>query len=321
MPRATPKKSLPLKTQTLLLIVVVFALSIVLWAQAARFVFPWQERPLRVWMLDVGQGDAFFIEFPTGEQWLIDGGPDDSVLAKLGSLLAPWDRTLDAIVLTHPDADHVTGLVGVLDRYQVDTIYETGVRAHTPQAEAFVNGLARNVSDLPPVSSRPPKLKERRWMLKVERTMLVTGDRIEIGNVTLTVVWPDDSQEETYPEKRNNFSLNLLLEYGETTVLLTGDSEAIVEKSVGPRVGDIDVLKVGHHGSFTSTAWEFLQATTPEIALISLGRENLYGHPHPTVIQRLEDIGATIFRTDLDRDVLLTSYGDEPVVKSSPLPF
>ncbi len=277
-----------------------FLLSSVLWAQAARLVFPWHERPLRVWMLDVGQGDAFFIEFPTGEQWLIDGGPDDSILAKLGSLLLPWDRTLDAILLTHPDADHVTGLVGVLDRYQVETIYETGVRAHTPNAEAFVDRLDRE---------------------EAMHTILQTDDRIVVGDVTLTVVWPDNPDVGSYPEKRNNLSINLLLEYGETTVLFTGDSEAIVEESVGPRVGDIDVLKVGHHGSLTSTTWVFLQATTPEAALISMGRENLYGHPHPTVIQRLDDIGTTIFRTDLDRDVLFTSYGDDPIVEPSPLPF
>ncbi|MBI4435233.1 MBL fold metallo-hydrolase [Candidatus Uhrbacteria bacterium] len=300
MPRAAPKRSLPLNTQTISLVVAVFLLSSVLWAQARVHLFPWQEQPLRVWMLDVGQGDAFFIEFPTGEQMLIDGGPDDSVLAKLGSLLLPWDRTLDAVLLTHPDADHITGLVRVLDRYEVDTVYETGIRAHTPYDEAFVDTLGTIMSD---------------------RTLLITGDTIEIGDVTLTIVWPDDSLVDTYPETRNNYSINLLLEYGETTMLLTGDSEAIVEESVGPRVGDIDVLKVGHHGSFTSTSWEFLQTITPEIALISLGRENLYGHPHPTVIQRLEDIGATIFRTDLHHDVLLMSYGGEPVVEPSPLPF
>lgn len=250
-------------------------------------------------MLDIGQGDAFFIEFPTGEQMLIDGGPDDSVLAKLGSLLVPWDRALDAIILTHPDADHVTGLVGVLDRYDVDTVYETGIRAHTPYDEAFVDQLESKVSG---------------------RTQLVADDVIEIGDVTLTVIWPD-SLVDTYPETRNNFSINLLIEYRETTMLLTGDAEAVVEESVGPRVGDIDVLKVGHHGSLTSTSWEFLQATRPEIALISMGRENSYGHPHPTIIQRLEDIGAVILRTDLHRDVLLTSYGGEPQVQPSPLPF
>lgn len=282
------------------MIVAGFVLSLLLWVSAAEFIFPWQERPLRVWTLDIGQGDAFFIEFPTGEQWLIDGGADDAVLAKLGSLLLPWDRTLDAVLLTHPDADHVTGLVGVLDRYDVDTVYETGVRAHTPHDEAFTSRLESIMSG---------------------RTFLVVGDVLRIGDVTLTIVWPDGAQEGTYPEKRNNLSINFVLEYGDTRILFTGDAEAIVEESVGPRVGDVDVLKVGHHGSLTSTSWEFLQVTDPEVALISLGRDNTYGHPHPVIIERLRQMGTAILRTDLHRDVLLTSFGGEPIVQPSPLPF
>lgn len=300
MSRVAPKKHKTISRQTTVLIVGVFVVSALLWASAAKVVFPWEERPLRIWMLDIGQGDTFFIEFPTGEQWLIDGGPDDSILAKLGSLLLPWDRTLDAILLTHPDADHVTGLVSVLDRYDVDTIYETGVRAHTPNDEAFTNRLEPKMSG---------------------RTLLVAGDVLRVGDVTLTVVWPNEFQADTYPEKRNNFSINFVLEYGDTRVLFTGDAEEIVEEDVGPRVGDVDVLKVGHHGSLTSSSWEFLQAIDPEVALISMGKENSYGHPHPVVIERLIQIGAAILRTDLHRDVLLTSYGEEPVVQPIPLPF
>lgn len=301
MPRAAPKRStLNAPRSTIIVIVVGFVVSMLLWASAVQFIFPWQTRPLRIWMLDIGQGDAFFIGFPNGEQWLIDGGPDDSVLAKLGSLLLPWNRTLDAVLLTHPDADHVTGLVGVLDRYRAGTVYETGVRAHTPNDEAFTTRLEPKMSG---------------------RTLLVAGDVVRVGDVTLTIVWPDGPQEGTYPEKRNNLSINFVLEYGDTKVLFTGDAEEVVEESVGPRVGDIDVLKVGHHGSLTSTSWEFLQATDPEVALISMGRDNTYGHPHPVIIERLVQFGAAILRTDLHRDVLLTSYGGEPVVQPSPLPF
>lgn len=300
MPRAAPKRHHWAHRQTTIVIVAGLVLSMILWASAAEFVFPWQTRPLRIWMFDIGQGDTFFIEFPTGEQWLIDGGPNDAVLAKLGNLLLPWDRTLDAVLLTHPDADHVTGLVRVLDRYNVHSVYETGVLAHTPQAEAFVARVNQENTD---------------------HLLLQTNDTISVGDVRLIVVWPDGSQADTYPEKRNNFSVNFMLEYGETRVLFTGDAEAIVEESVGPRVGDIDVLKVGHHGSLTSTSWEFLQATDPEVALISMGRENVYGHPHPVIIERLIQIGTAIFRTDFQHDILLTSYGGEPIVQPSPLPF
>jgi competence protein ComEC len=300
MSRAAPKRHGLASRSTILLVAGTFVLSSVLWAQAANIIPPWREQPLRIWMLDIGQGDAFFIEFPTGEQMLIDGGPDDSVLAKLGSLLFPWDRTLDAILLTHPDADHVTGLVSVLDRYDVETIYETGVGAHTPQAEAFV---------------------DRVNLESAKHVLLQTDDVIEIGDVRLTIVWPDGDLSGTYPEARNNFSINVVLQYGDTRVLFTGDSEEVVEKVVGSRVGDVDVLKVGHHGSLTSTSWEFLQTITPESALISLARDNTYGHPHPIILERLEDLDIAIFRTDINRDILLTSFGGEPYVESVPLPF
>lgn len=313
MSRAAPKSQCPLLTTTIFLFAAAFVLSMLLWAHAARVISPWQEQPLRVWMLDVGQGDAFFIEFPTGERWLIDGGPDDAVLAKLGSLLAPWDRTLDAILLTHPDADHVTGLVGVLDRYHVDTVYETGVRAHTPNDEAFTIRLETIMSGLPPKASSDEATGGR--------TLLNAGDVLWIGDVTLTIVWPDGSQEGSYPDKRNNLSINLVLEYGQTRVLFTGDAEAVVEQVVGPRAGDVDVLKVGHHGSLTSSAWTFLETIDPEAALISVGRDNSYGHPHPSVVGRLEDADVEIFRTDLHRDVVLTSYGGKPLTRSHPLPF
>jgi competence protein ComEC len=297
MSRAAPRHH-HINRQGVIIIASVILASTVVWALSARVLLPWQEQPLRVWMLDIGQGDAFFIEFPTGEQWLIDGGRDDAVLAKLGSLMLPWDRTLYAVVLTHPDADHVTGLVAVLDRYHVGTVYESGVRAHTPYDRAFSQRLHGSTTQ-----------------------RLQTGDVLHVGAVTLTVVWPDDPPVGRDLETRNNDSINILLEYADTTMLFTGDAEEEVEMVVGPRVGDIDVLKVGHHGSLTSTSWEFLQATEPEMALISMGRNNTYGHPHPVIIERLIQIGAIILRTDLHRDVLLTSYGGEPVVQSSPLPF
>lgn len=300
MIRAAPKRPWLVEKQTIILFVLVFALSMILWVVGSPFFFPWQEPPLRVWALDVGQGDAFFIQFPDGTRWLIDGGPDDSVLVKLGSILPPWDRSLDAILLTHPDADHITGLVSVLDRYRVSVVYETGARAHTPPAQAFVDRLTREGAD---------------------HELLQTGDRLEIAGVNLTVLWPDESQEGIYPEERNNLSINLLIEYGGTRMLLTGDAEASVEEMVGPRAGDIDILKVGHHGSLTSTSWSFLEHTKPEIALISSGRDNPYGHPHPVIVERLFEHGTAVYRTDLHGDLLVVSDGSDPEVRPSSLPF
>ncbi len=302
MRRAKPSHPLLDRERVWLLVLagVTFALAFALWSFGSAQGLPWRSRPLKLWMLDVGQGDAFLIEFPTGEQLLVDGGPDDSVLSTLGGVLPPWDRTLDAILLTHPDADHVTGLISVLDRYRVGTVYESGVGARTPPASAFVQALAQ---------------------YGARRRLVSLGDKITFGNATLTVLWPDEILDGQYPETRNNFSVNVLLEYGGTTVLLTGDAQEDAERVVGPRAGDIDVLKVGHHGSLTSTSYDFLVQTKPDIALISMGRDNPYGHPHPVIVRRLKEAGVEIFRTDQDGDVLLTSYGGEPIVVSRPLPF
>lgn len=279
---------------------IIFVFIFCLWFFQSARSFPLKERPLKVWMLDIGQGDSFLVESPTGEQLLIDGGPSDAVLSKLGTILPPWDRTLDAVLITHQDADHVTGLVSVLDRYKVSAVYESGAGSHSPQAQAFVDRVA----------------KER-----ATHRLLSSGDMVSIGEATLTVMWPDRTLEGEYPEDRNDFSLNVLLEYGDTTVLLTGDSREDAESAVGSRAGDIDVLKVAHHGSLTSTNNGFLLLVRPEVALISVESDNQYGLPHPIVLERLNDIGARIYRTDLDGDVLLTSYGAEPRISSKPLPF
>lgn len=298
--RAKPKRISSEKIQITALVMVVCFFSFGHWAFSSAQPWPWSERPLKIWMLDIGQGDALLIEFPTGEQMLVDGGPGDSVLAKLGSVLAPWDRSLDAVVSTHPDADHVSGIISVLDRYDVSTIYESGVGAHTPFGQAY---------------------EERRDSENAQVVEISQGDVIKIGEVTLTVLWPQQTLVGVYPKKRNNDGIVFLLEYGQTSMLFTADTEEEDEDGYASHVGDIDVLKVGHHGSLTSTSWNLLELTDPEIALISLGEDNSYGHPHPVIIDRLNQVGAKIFRTDLDGDILLTSWGGEPVVESHPLPF
>ncbi len=302
MSRAKPKQSFfSTSFQSVTLVVMMVMVSLGLWIHDRGFVFPWVAQPLRVWMLDVGQGDAFLIEFPTGEQWLIDGGPDDTVLAKLGSVLPPWDRKIDALVLTHADADHVTGFVSVLDRYEIGTVYESGVRAHTPPDEAFVSQL---------------KTEER-----LSHRILRAGETLSVGEARLSVLWPDDSSLLEPSASRNNLSIVIRLDYGQTSILFTGDVEQDPEQMFGPSSGDIDVLKVGHHGSLTSTSWSFLNQVHPEIAFLSLGADNEYGHPHPTIVQRLQERNVQIFRTDQEGDILLTSYGGEPTVEVHRLPF
>ncbi|MBM5789523.1 MBL fold metallo-hydrolase [Candidatus Parcubacteria bacterium] len=254
---------------------------------------------LRVWFFDVGQGDATLIETPLGRQVLVDGGPDRTILQKLPQTMWPWDRTLDAVVITHPDADHITGLTSVLEQYDVAAIYETGVRGGTPMIAGLVSAMATEGARMKPVRA---------------------GQSFEMDGVIFDVLWPTEAflQKE---RDRNNTSVVLRVRYGSTTLLLTGDAEESVEAVMARSAGDVDVLKVGHHGSRTSTTAKFLQAVTPEEVVISAGEDNRYGHPHPIVLARLREAGARVSRTDQDGDLLLVSDGASYSLTPAFLPF
>lgn len=258
-----------------------------------------QTQGLKVWFFEVGQGDAIFIETPNGQQILVDGGPNNSILQKLSSVMLPWDHTIDAIVVTHPDADHITGLVSVLERYDVSMVYETGVRGGTPMIQALEQAIA--------VEQSQNKI--------VRKGQLYNWDGVQVF-----VRWPSEEAIQTQKD-RNNTSIALEIVYGNTSVLLTGDAEESVEDEISSSAGDIDVLKVGHHGSKTSTSFQLLKKVTPEVAVIPVGLDNNYGHPHPIVLERLKEAGARIFRTDFDGDILLISDGVSYDVSPTFLPF
>ncbi len=246
---------------------------------------------LRVTFFDAGQGDAIFMEIPGGGQILVDGGPDDGILAKLGSVLAFWDRSLDLLVLTHPHADHLAGLLAVLKRYDVAMVMASGVGHSTPEYAEW------------------EKLLER---YRIPRAVARTGTRIDAGNgVVLDILFPaeDAAAGATHPHDANIVSL---LTHGETTVLLTGDAEKMLEYRLLfelPVLLDADILKVGHHGSKTSSTEEFLKAVSPDVAVVSAGRKNRYGHPHPEVVERLKRFGIRVRRTDQEGDIRMESDG------------
>lgn len=255
---------------------------------------------LRIWFFDIGQGDAIFLESPNGKQLLIDGGPDQTILTKLGSVLPLWDRTIDAIAISHPDADHITGLIPVLEQYNVSTIFETGLKRETRIAKQ----LAKTIEEE-----------------GVRTQLLKHGERIQFDGIEIDVLWPDQTYQDQQASDPNATSLVFLVRYGATEVLLTGDTTVEEELRFGHRAGDVDLLKIGHHGSITSTATDFLDIVTPEIAIIQAGEKNRYGHPHPVVLDRLEKRNVIIYRNDLDGDILLISNGGEPHVSPKPLPF
>ncbi len=231
---------------------------------------------LHVHVLDVGQGDAILVVTPQGRQALIDGGPDPKVtLVELGQRLPPGDRSLDLVVVTHLDSDHAGGLIGVLDRYD---------------AEIIMQG---------PISSESALFHQWEAVLdqrEYRAVQVQAGHRIQLDSgVMMEVVYPPPGKVSSRIDRNtNNLSVVIRVTYGEVSFLLTGDVEQDVERYLVDTVGaglHSHVLKVAHHGSNSSTSVPFLRTVGPDSAVISAGRENRYGHPHPDVIDRL---GTTI---------------------------
>lgn len=258
------------------------------------------DRNLRVWFLDVGQGDSIFIETPAGEQILIDGGPGEAVLSKLGALMPWWDRSIDTIILTHPHSDHVSGLIEVLDRYRVDRIVTTGMGYHTGYADAFAERSILEGSEI--VYAMAP---------------LELGDE----EVSLEIVYPTKSLVDSWSDELNETSIAVLISYQDTELLFTGDLYMEQENTIaGLLEVDIEILKVAHHGSKSSTSAVLLDELLPDVAVIPVGK-NSYGHPSPVTLRRLFERGITVYRNDLDGDVLFRHDGEHWTIESRPLIF
>lgn len=248
---------------------------------------------LRVFVLDVGQGDAIFIQAPNGNQVLVDGGPDAGVLDELAKVMPPTDRSLDAIIVSHPHADHIGGLPAVLEQYDVGAIIEAG--------ENYDSSIFRTWH----------QAVDREGAQKIDAT---AGLTLNLGqDLAITVLHPLQSAAGVTTKSPHDYNVTAMLKYGQMEILLTGDMEADVEQeliAVGINL-DTDILKVGHHGSKTSTSSSLLNSATPEVAVISVGNKNRYGHPHPTTLQRLEDFKIPYYRTDTDGTVTITSDGNQ----------
>lgn len=242
---------------------------------------------LSVTFLDVGQGEATLIEGPGGQRILIDGGPGGEVIsAALDRTLPFYDRRIDLVIATHPQADHVGGLPAVLAGYDVSAVLDSGIRLDTPFAEAW--------EDAVDATDAPHHIAER-------------GQSIDLGGgARLDVVGPVDMGAWADP---NDSSTVLRLVMGNVSFLLTGDIEAEAEAALVRSGSDLraTVLKVAHHGSNTSTTPAFLSRVAPAIDVISVGEGNTYGHPTDAVLSRLS--GDHVLRTDEDGDVRIETDG------------
>ena len=249
-----------------------------------------QVGPLQVNFFDIGQGDSIFIETPRGYQILIDGGPTDAVLESLGNVMNFWDKSIDVVVLTHPDHDHVAGLIEVLKKYKVDIVLWNGVLKETGESDEWERLLQEE---------------------SIESKIIFSGHQIITPMVSLDVLHPFESLENIRIKNVNNSSIVIRVVFEDTSFLLTGDIDGSIEREILEKENLInsDVLKIAHHGSKISSSEEFVKRVNPVIAVISVGENNSYNHPYPTVLELLDKYDISILRTDLIGDIRIISDG------------
>jgi competence protein ComEC len=267
-------------------------LNIAVWTAVLRNSKP----ELRVSFLDVGQGDAILIEGPTGRQILIDGGKDRSVVRELPKRMGPIDRTLDLIVETHPDADHIGGLPSVLSRYRIGGFMTSDISSDSSYAAALAHATEQ---------------EEGLQSLEARR-----GQRLHLGGGAYAdILYPDRDVPNI---ETNTGSVVMRIVYGSTSFLLTGDAPSSIEDwlvRLDATTLKSTVVKAGHHGSRTSTGKTWLEYTDPDTVVISAGKNNSYGHPHDEVVANITAHGAILLSTADEGTITFVSNGEEVHVR------
>ncbi len=285
------------KKITLFLLGLFFLANFFSWS----FLFSLRKGELRVVFFDVGQGDAIFIKTPQNHHILIDGGPGDYLLEGLGRQMPFFYNSIDLVILTHPHDDHVAGLIEALKRYDVKEVMCTGVYGEAPVA--------------------------RKWKEMIEEKgyrVARAGKRVSANDFHIDILYPIEDIKNKEVNDLNEVSVvSRFVFQEEYSFLFTGDAykeqereilsikeDCKKEYSLGCDLFSLnsDVLKVGHHGSRTSTAKEFLSAVSPGVAVIMTGKENRYGHPHREVIEKLNEFEVQTKRTDRDGDIIFQLF-------------
>ncbi len=244
-----------------------------------------QKPLLEVYFLDVGQGDSEILRY--GDQtMLIDAGTNASTTALLSDIKNLGISKFDVVVATHPHEDHIGGLDAVINNYTIGMLYMPKVTATT---KTYTDVLTA--------------IKNKGYTV----TTPVPGSTFNLGDVQCTILAPNSQSYEDL----NNYSIVIRVTYGTTSFLFTGDAEVQSEEEMLAKGYNLkaDVLKVGHHGSSSSTSPEFLKAVTPQYAVIEVGQGNDYGHPHQITLDKLATANVKIYRTDLNGTVTFKSDG------------
>jgi len=270
-----------------------------------NFLMSLPDGKLHIFFCSVGQGDAVYIRFPDGRDMLIDGGPNDAVLSCLGHHMPFWDRSIDIVALTHPENDHLQGLLTVVERYHIGLLVRSDVHN---DSEGFTRLLKL--------------LKDR----AIRERFVAAGEQIDVGGLRMVVMWPSLDQIASMKPRMvsddssvlgvstgnlNDGSLVLWMRYGVFDAWFSGDADTHVEsKYRGSRLADstVEVLKVPHHGSKSGISLEYLDWLKPQLAIISVGR-NMYGHPSKEVLSLLADKSIRLLRTDMHGDIEIISDG------------
>jgi len=269
---------------------------------AIWYVAVWENRGniLKVAFLNIGQGDAILIEAPNGNKMMIDGGPGGAAVeSELSKQLPFYDRHLDLIILTHPDADHVAGFQSILNDYQVNEVMEPGSNTDTETYKKIEDTIT--AKNLPKVLAR--------------RGMRIILDRRR--KIYLTILFPDRDPE-TWDT--NTSSIVARLTYGHNSFLFQGDSPQMIENYLVSLDGanlKSDVLKAGHHGSKTSTSDLYVQTVQPVYTVISAGLHNRYGFPHHDTIDILNKYHTQLLKTYELGTIVLKSNGTNLTYDSS----
>jgi competence protein ComEC len=259
---------------------------------------------VKVTFLDIGQGDATFIEFPDGVQMLVDCAIDARIIEALGRVMPYYDHEIDYLLITHPDLDHYGGCTEVMKRFEIKNIVYTGMRK---EYDDFWVEFWRTIED------------EGAEYIEIDGEVVW-----DIASTTLHFLYPDHSivDDPNIPgidndTGANNSSIVFKLSFGESDILLTGDAEAELEVYLIATYGeqlDVESLKAGHHGSGSSSIQEFLDLVSPSSTFISSGLDNRYGHPSRRVLKRLERVGSQVWRTDLRGDIIIKMKEDGGVI-------
>jgi competence protein ComEC len=260
--------------------------------------FSQPDEKLNIYFFDVGQGDAELIQ-KANWQILVDGGPDDIVIERISNVMPIDDRKIETIIITHPHADHITGLIEVINRYEIEKIILTKVGYESATYKSLLELI-----DKKKIKTITPKIGDVEYLFDQGK---------------ITYLWPGE-EVSRFENNLNNSSIVFRFDYGDFNCIFSGDAEieswTEIFKKQKNNLPDIDVIKIPHHGSRTGLNENMTNIMRPNIAIISLGLNNKYGFPHQEILDILAKNKTRVYRTDQDKSINIRTDGKNYEIKT-----